>query len=155
MFNIRVYGLLVDDNRILVTDEFRLGMPMTKFPGGGLEHGEGTIECMLREWQEETGFRIRVTRHYYTTDFFQPSWFLPGNNQLISIYYLVEAIADFHIEIASRKFDFSGMEEGAQIFRWLEIHHLDAEEFTLPVDRVVAGMLKEDFSKGHLTLKSG
>jgi len=32
-FNIRVYGLLLDDNRILVTDEYRLGIFMTKFPG--------------------------------------------------------------------------------------------------------------------------
>ena len=41
-FNIRVYGLLINDrNEILVSDEFRMGVFMTKFPGGGLKFGEG------------------------------------------------------------------------------------------------------------------
>ena len=43
-FNIRVYGLWIREGRILVTDEFRLGTFMTKFPGGALEFGEGTID---------------------------------------------------------------------------------------------------------------
>ncbi len=42
-FNIRIYGLFPVDGYILVTDEFRLGMFMTKFPGGALEFGEGAI----------------------------------------------------------------------------------------------------------------
>jgi hypothetical protein len=41
-FNIRVYGLLINKQQeVLVTDEYRIGMYMTKFPGGGLEYGEG------------------------------------------------------------------------------------------------------------------
>ena len=50
-FNIRVYGFLLDDGRVLVTDEFRLGIYMTKFPGGGLHFGEGTVDCLKRELQ--------------------------------------------------------------------------------------------------------
>ena len=49
-FNIRVYGLLVEAGRILVTDEFRLGIFMTKFPGGKLNFKEGTIDCLRREF---------------------------------------------------------------------------------------------------------
>ncbi|MFN5439619.1 MAG: NUDIX hydrolase, partial [Bacteroidota bacterium] len=42
MFNIRVYGILIsDDNQVLVSDEFIRGNYYTKFPGGGLEFGEG------------------------------------------------------------------------------------------------------------------
>ena len=55
-FTIRVYGILFDENkRILVSDEFIRGDYFTKFPGGGLEIGEGTRDCLKREFKEETG----------------------------------------------------------------------------------------------------
>ena len=43
MFNIRVYGILINDaKQVLVSDEYIRGTYITKFPGGGLEFGEGT-----------------------------------------------------------------------------------------------------------------
>jgi len=43
-FNVRVYGLLINDrNEILISDEQEYGMQFSKFPGGGLEYGEGLI----------------------------------------------------------------------------------------------------------------
>ena len=87
MFNIRVYGILSGKNReILVSDEFIRGNKYTKFPGGGLEFGEGTRDCLMREFQEEMSLAVRVTDHLYTTDFFQMSAFNP-EHQIISIYY--------------------------------------------------------------------
>ena len=42
-FNVRVYGLLINDqNQILISDEQEYGMQFSKFPGGGLEYGEGS-----------------------------------------------------------------------------------------------------------------
>ena len=90
-FNIRVYGFLVDNGNVLVTDEFRLGIFMTKFPGGGLQFGEGTIDCLKREFMEELGTPIEIVSHYYTTDFYQPTTLLPSDMQLFNIYYLVKA----------------------------------------------------------------
>ena len=53
-FNIRVYGIVVNDrNELLVSDELVKGMQFTKFPGGGLEWGEGTQDCLVREFREE------------------------------------------------------------------------------------------------------
>ena len=73
-FTIRVYGILLDEAKgILVADEFQSGKRFTKFPGGGLELGEGTKECLIREWKEELEQEIEVTEHLYTTDFFQIS----------------------------------------------------------------------------------
>ena len=44
-FNVRVYGILINEkNQLLVSDEYDFGFPHTKFPGGGLEYGEGTRE---------------------------------------------------------------------------------------------------------------
>ena len=39
-FNIRVYGILIQDSNVLVSDEYIKGKNITKFPGGGLEYGE-------------------------------------------------------------------------------------------------------------------
>ncbi len=89
--NIRVYGILKDnDNHILIVDEQIGDFKFTKFPGGGLELGEGTKACLEREFMEECNLAIEVKEHIYTTDFFQPSAFKLGD-QLIAIYYAVEA----------------------------------------------------------------
>lgn len=64
LFNIRVYGILLDENnRLLVSDEFIRGNYFTKLPGGGLEFGEGTRECLKREFMEETGLEVEVGDH--------------------------------------------------------------------------------------------
>ena len=84
-FTVRVYGILFDEHkRILVSDEFIRGDYFTKFPGGGLELGEGTRDCLKREFKEETGLDVIVGDHLYTTDYFQQSAFNP-NDQIISI----------------------------------------------------------------------
>ena len=52
--NIRVYSLIINNkHEVLLSDEFRLKQNMTKFPGGGLIPGEGTIDCIHREALEE------------------------------------------------------------------------------------------------------
>src|ERR1044071_6707044 len=89
-FNIRVYGVLINERKeVLVSDEYIRGSYYTKFPGGGLEYGEGTRDCLKREFIEEMNLKVEVGDHLYTTDFFQLSAFRP-NQQILSIYYLVK-----------------------------------------------------------------
>jgi ADP-ribose pyrophosphatase YjhB (NUDIX family) len=90
-FTIRVYGVLLDETkRVLLSDEFIRGDYFTKFPGGGMEFGEGTRDCLKREFKEETGLDVMVGEHIYTTDYYQQSAFNP-NDQIMSIYYFVHA----------------------------------------------------------------
>jgi 8-oxo-dGTP diphosphatase len=140
-FNIRVYGILIDDKKVLVTDEFRLGVFMTKFPGGGLIYGEGMIDCLKREFREELHTEIEIISHYYTTDFFIESALIPVKSQLISIYYLVQAQKPFPFKTTTKKYDFPEITDGAQSFRWISVSDL-TDDFTFPVDKVVAARLK-------------
>jgi len=142
---IRIYGIVINDkNKILLTDEFRLGMRMTKFPGGGLEFGEGTIDCLRREFREEMNQEIENISHFYTTDFFQQTRLLPEPHQIISIYYLADLLNPENLKTTNKKFDFEDI-DGAQTFRWAKIEDLVAEDFTFPIDKVVLEMLKDDY----------
>ena len=106
MFNVRVYGILINEKKqVLVSDEYIRGQYYTKFCGGGLEFGEGTRDCLKREFLEEMNLNIEVTRHLYTTDFFQKSAFHP-QQQIISIYYLVNALEPISVPLRSQPFDF-------------------------------------------------
>ena len=87
-FNVRVYGLLINaGGEILISDEQEYGMRFTKFPGGGLEAGEGLIDGLKREFVEECDAEVEVLSHFYTTDFYVKSAF--NNSQVISVYYTV------------------------------------------------------------------
>ncbi|MCO4294801.1 NUDIX domain-containing protein [Solitalea sp. MAHUQ-68] len=140
-FNIRVYGILINENsEVLVSDEFEYGLEFSKFPGGGLEFGEGTVDGLKREFMEECGCEIEIIDHFYTTDFFLESMF--GGGQLISIYYIVKNISPLDIRIVEKPFDFEERIELAQCFRWLSLTKIKPEDMTFPIDKHVASMLR-------------
>ncbi len=147
---LRVYGLLIDDRkRVLVSDEFIRGMYFTKFPGGGLELGEGTRDCLKREFMEETGLEVTVGDHLYTTDYFQPSAFRP-TDQIISIYYLVHSDTSNTLLTKEVAFDFAPEQVAnpngqSEVFRWIEWNDISEETMSLPIDKLVVTMLKKHY----------
>jgi 8-oxo-dGTP diphosphatase len=149
MFNIRVYGILMNDNKqVLVADEYIRGAYYTKFPGGGLEFGEGTRDCLKREFKEEMDLEVEIGDHIYTTDFFQMSAFNPSH-QIISIYYFVQALEEIKCPIRTSLFDFDSLQMETyqrtgetETFRFIDWHDLSAESVTLPIDKVVVSLLK-------------
>ena len=55
----RAYGILINEaQEVLVSDEFRFGRYFRKFPGGGVEKGEGIIDALHREFKEELSLEI-------------------------------------------------------------------------------------------------
>jgi len=140
-FNVRVYGILADKGNVLVSDEFIKGKLITKFPGGGLEFGEGPSDCVVREFMEELNLKIEVTRHFYTTDFFVTSAF-NTNSQIISIYYLVKALEPMKFKTTDKVFDFE-KKEGAQSFRWIDLKEIKESNFTFIIDKKIAELLNE------------
>ncbi len=144
-FTIRVYGIILNnENEILVSDESYMGHLFTKFPGGGLEYGEGTIECLKREMLEETGNSVEVLQHIYTTDFFQESKFHPGM-QVISIYYLARFTRQPDLKISKKPFDFPESTERGQSLRWIPLRSITPNDVTLPIDKKVVEILKTIF----------
>jgi 8-oxo-dGTP diphosphatase len=140
-FNVRVYGVLIQDQKVLVSDEYIKGKHITKFPGGGLEFGEGTIECIKREFMEEMNLAIEVESHFYTTDFFVASAFAP-NSQMISIYYKVRPVKSIKEIFSTILHDYK-IKEGAQSFRWIPVNKLNADDMTLIIDKRVAELILE------------
>ncbi len=140
-FNVRVYGLLVNErNEVLISDEKEYGMLFTKFPGGGLEAGEGLIDGLKREFMEECNTKIEITGHFYTTDFYVKSTF--NDSQVISIYYLVINTGALTLNFKTKPFDFDSEGEVLQAFRWINISKINPDEFPFPADKHVAKLLK-------------
>jgi 8-oxo-dGTP diphosphatase len=147
-FNIRVYGILINEKKqVLVTDEFIRGNYYTKFPGGGLEFGEGTRDCLRREFLEEMNLAIEVGEHLYTTDFFQISAFNP-DHQIISIYYRVKALEPIKVRLSETAFDFDEEQmrtyqnqNETESFRFINREDLLEDSVTLPIDKIVVKQL--------------
>jgi 8-oxo-dGTP diphosphatase len=137
-FNLRIYGLLLQKDKVLITHERRGGVQMTKFPGGGLEFGEGINACLMREFMEEIEIDIEVKEFFYVNDFLQVSAFRKSD-QLLSFYYFVQTA---HPELIKVE-EFRALEKEEQVFEWILISELDIEKFTFPIDRKVVEMLKE------------
>jgi 8-oxo-dGTP pyrophosphatase MutT (NUDIX family) len=148
LFNVRVYGVLLDEEkRLLVSDEFIRGQYITKLPGGGLEIGEGTRDCLQREFKEETGLDVKVGEHLYTTDFFQISAF-NLTDQIICIYYNVHPISPLILDVKEKPFDFAPNQiadpQGeSEVFRWINWVDIHPDNMTLPIDRVVMELIRQ------------
>ena len=145
-FNLRVYGLMFNEqNQILISDEEEYGFQFSKFPGGGLEYGEGLIDGLKREFVEECNAEIEVLEHFYTTDFFIQSVF--NDSQVISVYYLVKPVSGLALDFRELPFDFQAEGEILQAFRWKGIHELNGDDLTFPTDQRVLELLKEKWPK--------
>jgi 8-oxo-dGTP diphosphatase len=151
-FNIRVYGILISERKeVLVSDEFIRGNYYTKFPGGGLEFGEGTKDCLKREFMEEMNLNVEVGEHLYTTDYFQMSAFNP-DHQIISIYYMVKPLETISVRLSTAAFDFDEHQMAAyhlhketESFRFIDWSSLSEDSVTLPIDKIAVRMVKERY----------
>ncbi|WP_341901639.1 NUDIX domain-containing protein [Fluviicola taffensis] len=133
-FNIRVYGICINERQeVLLSDESYRNLNFTKFPGGGLEFGEGMIDCLKREFQEEFELEIEVGELFYLTDFFQVSAF-SEYDQVISVYYRIQA----DLQALDQLTKDQSLKEN---LHWVNLLDLSEESVTLPIDKIVARKL--------------
>lgn len=141
-FNVRVYGILINElNEVLVSDEREYGMEFTKFPGGGLEYGEGLVDGLMREFQEECQLDIEVITHIHTTDVFLKSAF--NDSQVIAVHYLVKSQQTPVCRFGEKPFDFESDREPDQVFRWMKVDVLRMQDLTFDTDRMAWGRFLE------------
>ncbi|NGF57145.1 NUDIX domain-containing protein [Parapusillimonas sp. SGNA-6] len=144
LFNVRVYGILVDQyDRVLISDERTQNVAFTKFPGGGLEYGEGLIDALKREFWEECKLEIDIVQHVYTTDFFEKSSF--NDSQILSIYYQVKALNSFELQLKEKPFDFDLdiHTEKQEAFRLIDSNLLKQNDLTFKTDQVAWSAFQE------------
>ena len=143
-FNVRVYGILIAGGRILVTDEVRLGVGMTKFPGGGLKFGEGLSDALEREWNEELNISIEVGDLVYVNPFLQVSAFR-SEDQVLCIYYEVKLRGEGNPPIRESRLDFGKSPEGSQSFFWIDLETFSEDDLTFPIDKSVVPIIRNRF----------
>lgn len=132
--NIRVYAIYLNEKQeIMALDEGYAGEKLVKFPGGGLEYGEGTIECLHREFSEELNVKIKVLEHFYTQEDFLVSKFRE-NEQLLTIYYLIDILNLNELKI---------LDDSIEKIKWISLH--EENPLPLPIDKIVFQKLKEKF----------
>lgn len=131
--NVRVYAACVKDKKILALFEQYAGVPLLKLPGGGLEFGEGTIDCLKREFDEELNLKIENIEHFYTQEDFLVSRFRE-NEQLLTIYYTAKISNEEELFLK---------DTSIQKAEWISLEQ--ENPFTLPIDRIVFEKLKERF----------
>jgi 8-oxo-dGTP diphosphatase len=142
-FNVRVYGILRTENdEVLITDERTQSVSFTKFPGGGLEYGEGLIDALKREFIEECNLKIDIVRHVYTTDFYEKSSF--NNSQIISVYYEVKALGELEIDLKNSPFDFDNnvVADKLEVFRLINLKEFTVDELTFKTDKKALEIFK-------------
>jgi 8-oxo-dGTP diphosphatase len=137
-FNLRVYGLIINEKReILLSDECRFGHFFTKFPGGGVEKGEGVIDALHREFREELNLEIEQATPFYYNDFYQESAFRK-EDQIVSFYYLVKC-DNSKIMVENYEIPF---QEETEKQRWISIADLSPNNLTFPIDKIVVDRIK-------------
>ena len=130
--NIRVYAIYLNEkNELMALDERYAGEKLIKLLGGGLEFGEGTIECLHREFAEELNLKIEVLEHFYTQEDFLVSRFRE-NEQLLTIYYTVNILNLEELKI---------IDESIEKVKWISLH--EENPLPLPIDKIVFEKLKE------------
>ena len=139
LFNVRVYALIVKNNRLLISEEQHGGVFLRKFPGGGLQFGEGIVQALHRELKEELNADVESESLLCVTEDFVVS-FLNNKQQVIGVHYLVELKQDYSDDhLDNNRVE---LENGYIHFKWVKIDELKADNFSSPVDKSAFEKLK-------------
>jgi len=139
-FNIKVFGLLIKDDSVLVSDELTGNGAITTFPGDKLELGESIEECLIRSFEEAMDTEIKINKLFYVNDFYQASP-VDAREQIVNIYFIIEQLDNKKIQTVKKTFAFPPQIN--QCFRWMEIEKIRQMDIASLVDQEVVKMLQQ------------
>lgn len=97
-FNIRVTGILIENNELLIVKQKLSDSRNWSLPGGRLERGEILEQGLKREFKEETGLDIEVVKLLYLCDVKSSS------NTVLHVTFLVKRLGG-EITLPTNEFD--------------------------------------------------
>ena len=98
LFNIRVAGILIENNEILLVKQKLSDKRNWSLPGGKLERGETIQQGIIREMKEETGLDTEVDSLLYLCDVSS------SGNSLLHISFLLRRVGGT-ITLPTNEFD--------------------------------------------------
>tara|TARA_B100001094_G_scaffold83894_1_gene80207 strand:- start:1198 stop:1650 length:453 start_codon:yes stop_codon:yes gene_type:complete len=141
----RVYGFLINNSKqVLVSAERFNGIPLIKFPGGGVEWGEGLQEALIREFKEELKISIGVKENIYFNDFPVESA-IDKRYQVQAFFYHVEPLEPMRF---STVLSLKPPEKNTENFIWVDLKNLNEELFTYEIEKEAVKALRI-YAKKH------
>ena len=82
---IRVAGILIEDNKILLIQHHKNDKKYWLIPGGGNDWGETTKEALIREYKEETNMDIEVDEFLFFSETISPD----KKRHVLNLFYKI------------------------------------------------------------------
>lgn len=138
----RVYGFIIHEDEILISEEFHYNTFMRKFPGGGMEEGETPDSCLKRELKEELDLDLTIEDCIYTIP--QPVTSVFNEALLVRcIYFKVRVIPEM-IKLYREEYDLPSS-NGEERFKWVKLQSFENNELTFNTDREAFEYLKTQY----------
>ena len=126
IFNIRVTGILIEGNTILLVKQKISDKRNWSLPGGRLERGETLEQGIVREMKEETGLDVEVLKLLYVCDV------KSSGNTILHITFLLKSV-DGKLELPTNEFD----ENPIQDVRFVPVDELAQYGFSNKFIRII------------------
>ena len=82
---IRVAGILIEENKILLIQHHKNDKKYWLIPGGGNDWGETTKEALIREYKEETNMDIEVDEFLFFSETISPD----KKRHVLNLFYKI------------------------------------------------------------------
>lgn len=85
---VRVAGILIENNKILLIEHKKNDKKYWLIPGGGVDWGESTNEALVREYKEETNLDIEIEKFLFISEAIAPD----KEKHIINLYFKIKKI---------------------------------------------------------------